>query len=188
MRRALFLLAVASTLLTGCGDAQNEFSSAPCYVQVDNSKHQDATLASAMNPSSPGVFCIVSRQSKAGAAYFAFSNNVGQSSTSIYNAIDKRLTLVFGLNNGVIVGYGNLSSPAVFYAYDVECPNCFNFDKIPLRSYPLQMKPSGLAECTTCHRFYDMNNDGNVAQGEGGKALTRYIASTTGPYGVLMVN
>lgn len=188
MRRALFLLAVASTLLTGCGDAQNEFSSAPCYVQVDNSKHQDATLASAMNPSSPGVFCIVSRQSKAGATYFAFSNNVGQSSTSIYNAIDKRLTLVFGLNNGVIVGYGNLSSPAVFYAYDVECPNCFNPQALPVKSRPLKLSSNGIATCAVCKREYNLNNGGVIAKGDGGKKITRYRCATSGPFGVLQVN
>ncbi len=188
MRSALFLLAVASTLLTGCGDAQNEFSSAPCYVQVDNSKHQDATLASAMNPSSPGVFCIVSRQSKAGATYFAFSNNVGQSSTSIYNAIDKRLTLVFGLNNGVIVGYGNLSSPAVFYAYDVECPNCFNPQALPVKSRPLKLSSNGIATCAVCKREYNLNNGGVIAKGDGGKKLTRYRCATSGPFGVLQVN
>ena len=185
MRKPLFLLTML-LLLVACDKAENEYTSRTCYLVIDNSVHQDATLAAAMTPYS-NVFATVSIIFESGAQYFYFQSNQGGTPTkSIFNAIDRRRTFRVGMNNGVIVGYGSLEGR--FYAYDRECPNCFNFDKIPLRSYPLQMKPSGLAECTTCHRFYDMNNDGNVAQGEGGKALTRYIASTTGPYGVLMVN
>ena len=33
-----------------------------------------------------------------------------------------------------------------------------------------------------------MNNGGNIVKGDGGNKLTRYRASTTGPYGVLSVN
>ena len=36
-------------------------------------------------------------------------------------------TCALGIYNKtvIIVGYGNLSSPAVFYCYDSQCPNCY---------------------------------------------------------------
>jgi hypothetical protein len=86
------------------------------------------------------------------------------------------------------VGYGALSQPAVLYAFDRECPNCFDPAAIPLRSKPLSMSSSGIATCNVCKRQYDLNNNGFISAGEEGKRLTRYRATTTGPYGVLSVN
>jgi len=92
------------------------------------------------------------------------------------------------MNNGLIVGYGNLSDPPIFYAFDRECPNCYDDSRVPIRSFPLRMTSNGMAVCQTCQREYDMNNGGNIVKGDGGNKLTRYRASTTGPYGVLSVN
>ena len=191
MRFRLFgwLFVAMTLLLTSCGDAESEFSKAPCYVVIDNATHQDATLATAMNATSPGIFCIVKKTVKSGgAAYFSFTNNEGQHSDKLYTAIDSRRTLIFGLSNGIIVGFGNLSSPATFYAYDLQCPNCFDPQALPLREHPLTLETNGLARCTLCKREYNLNTGGIVAKGDGGKKLTRYYASTAGPFGVLQVN
>ena len=75
-----------------------------------------------------------------------------------------------------------------FYAYDLECPNCFDPNYIPVRSKPLSISVNGLATCNLCKRQYDMNNGGIVSKGEGGKKMTRYRAATTGPLGVMSVN
>ena len=149
---------------SSCGDTQSEYSSCTCYFVFDDDAHLDPTLAAAMTRYS-GVF-----------------------TESIFNAIDTRRTLIMGMNDGVIVGYGVLSDPVTFYAYDRECPNCFDPNRIPIRSYALTTTSNGMAVCNTCKRKYDMNNGGNLVEGDAGKKLTRYRAATTGPYGKLSVN
>ena len=176
------------TILFACGENSNEFSSVACFVQVDNRDHNNSTLASAMNPMAPGVFCLVQSTQQGGALYFGFKNNQGSQSSSIFNGKDQRMTFIFGYNNGVIVGFGNLDSPAVFYAYDYQCPNCFDWQTIPRKNYPLSMSADGTAACNVCKRVYNMNTGGNIVKGDGGNKLTRYRASTTGPLGILNVH
>ena len=189
MKRFLnILLTLTVVLLTGCGDSSNEYTIGTCYVVIDNGIHQDATLAGAMNPNAPGIFCIVKRNTRGGVTYFDFTNNAGVSSSKPFNAIDTRRTLIMGQNNGIIVGYGTLNTPPIFYAYDLECPNCFDPNAIPVKSKPLSISTNGIATCSVCHRQYDLNNNGFISSGEGGNKLTRYHANTTGPFGVLAVN
>lgn len=33
--------------------------------------------------------------------------------------------------------------PPIFYAYDAECPNCFDLNALPMRSYPLTVTGDG---------------------------------------------
>ena len=186
MRKLLVLLACA--LLAACGNTENEYTVGTCYFVFDNSIHQDATLASVMNAAAPGIFCTITKTVNGGAESFAFINSAGQTSSKNLNAVDKKRTLVLGYNNGIIVGFGALNNPVVFYAFDRECPNCFDPNAIPIRSKPLSVSTNGLASCAVCHRQYDLNNDGFISSGESGKRLTRYHAATTGPFGVLSVN
>ena len=189
MRRSIFLFAcLCSLLLSACNDSENEYTIGACLVIIDNSVHQDPTLASAMNINAPGVFCTITKGLENGANKFFFSNNVGQHSSVALNALDSRRTLILGYNEGIIVGFGNLDYPARFVAYDRECPNCFDPNRIPIRSYALTTTSNGMAVCNTCKRKYDMNNGGNLVEGDAGKKLTRYRAATTGPYGKLSVN
>jgi len=175
-------------VLFGCGNTENEFTVGTCYFVFDNSIHQDPILASAMNTNAPGVFCVVTTTMRNGANYFVFTNSGGQTSSQLYNALDTRRTLALGFNGGIIVGFGALSMPAIFYAFDRECPNCFDPNAIPIKSRPLSVGADGKATCAVCHRKYDLNNNGFVASGEDGKRLTRYHAATTGPFGILSVN
>ena len=55
--------------LTSCGDSENEYTTKTCYFIFDNSIHTDATLAAAMNPSAPGIFCQVTMAVRSGATY-----------------------------------------------------------------------------------------------------------------------
>ena len=184
----LLLTSLALLLLTGCGETTNEFTLGSCYVVIDNGVHQDATLAGAMNPNVPGIFCIIKCNTRAGARYFDFTDNAGVSSSKPLNGVDARRTIVMGQNNGIIVGYGTLNQPPSFYAYDLECPNCFDPNAIPVKSKPLSISTNGIATCSVCHRQYDLNNNGFVSSGDSGNKLTRYHANTTGPFGVLSVN
>lgn len=172
---------------SSCGDTQNEYTSHHCYFVFDNQTHNDPTLAAAMTPYS-GVFTTISLTTKGGARYFVFKSNQNISSDKIFNNIDSQRTLILGMNDGIIVGYGTLSDPLTFYAYDRECPNCYDDSRIPIRSFPITVSSNGIGTCNNCHRQYDLNNGGIIGSGDGGLKLTRYRASTTGPYGILTVN
>ncbi len=182
------LILALSVLLCACEGAQNEFTIGECYVVIDNSVHQDPTLASAMNSMAPGIFCRIKQTMKGGAVYYVFASNMGGSSESVLNALDQRRSVMLGYNNGIIVGFGSMDVPPVFYAYDDECPNCFDPEVLPMRSKKLTLNSSGMAECAVCHRQYNMNTGGNIVSGDGGKKMTRYRGMTTGAFGVLSVN
>lgn len=176
------IIIVAHLLLVAC-TAESTFTNYPCRLTIDNSIHNDATLASAMNGFSPGVFClVVANETK---KQYEFSTNYGTSSASKFNAIDERRTRSLGMNNGVVVGFGTLTGE--FYGYDRECPHCFNPDAVPVRSRPLSLGSDGIATCQVCHNRFDMNMGGNCVSEAGIKGMVRYRASTTGPLGILYV-
>ena len=136
MTRQLALTAIAVLgLLASCDKAENRYSNYHCNLTIDNSQHLDATLASAMDPNASGTFCLIGYTIHGGATHFTFANNRGNHSESIFNAIDDRLKSQehLGLNGRIIVGYGNMDNPPTFYAYDGECPNCFDPNALPLR-------------------------------------------------------
>lgn len=187
-KRGITLLLLSLLLgIMACGDVQNEFTSMRCFVLFDNMIHSNAVLAGAMTPNS-GIYVRMTLTFKDGARCILFENNQGQSSITKLNAKDEKRPQVVGQNDGIIVGYSMLETPAVFYAFDAECPNCFNFEQVEFRSYRLQMSSSHIAVCNTCKRKYDLGNGGMIIEGENGKKLLRYRAATTGPYGVLSVN
>ena len=177
------MLALMSIIIGSCTD-NFTFSEYPCYLVIDNSIHQDPTLASAMSPTSPGVFCQISADEVK--HQYQLTNNYGQSSVTAYTAVDLRLTRDVGMNNAIIVGYGTLTG--LFYAYDRECPNCFSPNALPLKSYPISINTVGVGTCGKCGRKYDLNGGGFIIEGDKGNKLTRYRCSTTGPYGILNVN
>ena len=187
---SLLCLWGVGTLLSSCS-ADDEYSPLHLGIYINNATHQDPTLASAMNPASPGVFCLIKYDASKKA--FAFSSNQGLSSESAMTAIEQQqgFSSRIGMNNGLIVGYGNLSTDVsggyTFYAYDAQCPNCFDYNAIPMKSYPLTMNSAGIATCANCKRQYNMNTGGNCTNNSG-KDMTRYRCSTTGALGYLVVN
>ena len=186
MKHLLYILLLLTALLGSCGEVTDEYSRYPCYLVVDNSLHNDATLASAMTANT-GVFVTVTITTQSGAKYFVFKSNQGTETKTVFYAIDQRRQFILGQNGALIVGYG-FSIDGIFYAYDRECPNCFDPNAIPMRSHPLTVSDNGFATCATCHRQYNLNNRGIIAQGDPGKRMTRYHASTTGWNGVLSVH
>lgn len=178
---------LAAVMLTACTEEDNRYSNYHCNLSIDNSKHLNSVLASAMDANTSGTFCIIGFTIKGGAKYYTFQNNQGNSDTSIFNAIDDRLNNQerIGMNGRLIVGYGNMDYPAQFYAYDGECPNCFDLDALPMRSYPLTIDSQGIATCAACHRQYRLNQEGVCISG--GSHLTLYRANTPVPNGVLQV-
>lgn len=181
------MVLLAAVMLTACTEEDNRYSNYHCNLSIDNSKHLNSVLASAMDANTSGTFCIIGFTIKGGAKYYTFQNNQGNSDTSIFNAIDDRLNNQerIGMNGRLIVGYGNMDYPAQFYAYDGECPNCFDLDALPMRSYPLTIDSQGIATCAACHRQYRLNQEGVCISG--GSHLTLYRANTPVPNGVLQV-
>ena len=190
---SVFVASVA--LLAACTSDDNTYSNYHCNLYIDNSTHQDATLQSAMNPAAPGTFCKISFTSSPRPAY-SFATNQGQSSPSPFDAIDTQRGNAnrIGMNNGIYVGFANqltdLKGVYTFVAYDAQCPNCFDYNALPLRSYPITVNSAGIGTCANCHRQYNLNTGGNCTNSTsaGDKGMTRYRATTTGPLGLLYVN
>ena len=180
------ILTLLTATFASCGEAEFEYSSAPCYLIIDNSLHQDATLASALTQYS-GTYVTITIITKSGARYFSFTNNVGKHTESIFNAYDERRSLILGYNGGLIVGYGN-SIDGILYAFDRECPNCFDPNMLPLKSRPLSVSENGIATCSYCKRQYNLNIGGFICKGDKGKKMTKYNCPPTKPYGILSVN
>lgn len=177
---------LAVLVLGACSEAKFDYSPQKVYFIFNNAVHQDATLQSALNPMSPGVFCRIYEDMdyKAKARYFYFESNQGLTSRKKAIAEDTSRTRIIGVYNktGIIVGYGNLSSPAPLYAYDSQCPNCYA--EKGTTSFKLSIDSKGIATCPTCKRTYDLNNNGITADGD---KLMKYRATCTGPLGLLMV-
>ena len=175
----MVLFTVAVMELSSCSDAEKTFSDFHPNLEIDNAVHLDATLASAMDVTNTGVWCHVSTTMRSGAYYFLFNNNQGLSSESIFNAIDSRQGSQqrVGMNNGIIIGFSAYGNG--FFAYDAQCPDCFDYQALPLRNYPLTLDGIGKATCNHCQRTFDLNSWPN--------GLTRYHATTSGPFGLLHV-
>ena len=181
-------VALAATW-TACQDESFTFSTYRNNLTIDNSIHQDPVLAGAMNAFSKGIFCRITFSQKTGVKKFIFEDNHGNRSEKPFNAVDERLQSQnhLGMNNGLIVGFTTFGSSApgtaaggdAFVAYDNQCPDCFRYDELPLRNFPLSLHGNGMASCDNCRRKYDLNVVGN--------GLTRYRATTTGSHGILHV-
>ena len=189
MKRHIFnasLLTLLLLLLAGC-KAENEYSKWACSFAYSNMIHNDATLASAMIAESRGVFCKISESG----VYIVFQNNQNLTSQQPMSEEERRNNYIFGLNNGIIVGYQtfNTMPNGGFVAYDGQCPNCVRRENNYLNpKFHLSMSSNGIATCPKCKKTYDMNNGGIIQNGEEGDVgLEKYLASTTGPFGFISV-
>lgn len=162
--------------LNACGETEFTHSNHPVSFVFDTRLHTHSpALASALN--GLGVFVTVSEVNNAGQPAYRFDNHQGLVNVIPLNATDERQTRLIGQNNALIIGYGNLDTPAPFYAYDGECPHCFNFNAIPLKSSPLSVANNGIASCKNCGRRFNLNTGGNMIAGEGRYRLAVYRAS-----------
>ena len=179
----LYLLTLL--LLTGC-KAEEEYSEWPCRFAYDNMVHQDATLASAINGGSRGVFCLITENSRGGKKYLQFLNNNGDSSEQPESAEEEQAKFILGINNGIIVGFQTLNTEPYygFVGYDVQCPNCVRRQNNTVNpNYRIVMESNGIATCSKCGKSYDMNNGGLVINGqEGDTGLEKYVAMTDGQH------
>ena len=188
----LLLLTSYLFLLSAC-QAESEYSTWPCRFAYDNSIHQDATLASAMDVNVPGLFCLITESVRGGVKYLNFRTNYNTTSSLAESEAEKRAEYILGLNNGIIVGFQNSQldefGRAMFVAYDVQCPNCVRQSgNTSSPNYGVTMDDRGLATCGKCGRRYNLNNGGIVQNGqEGDTGLEKYAAATSGPFGHVSV-
>ena len=185
LRRTLAALAALCLTATSCGDSESMYCRYPCRFVFNPATHA-SSAALLTTVGTPGTFCTVSRVTKCGASYYHFVTTDGISDDVIFTMEDQRSTVLIGLNNAIVFGYGNVDYPPVLYAYDMECPNCFDPEAIPVRSHQIRTAQTGMATCPTCHRQYNLNTGGNVVGGDPGKQLSRYRAHYA-PGGVLSV-
>lgn len=175
MLQLKFFLLTIPLLFIRC-DGLNEYTTYPCrFVFNMNTHANSAALRSTVGGT--GIFCKVSKTYKGGANYYHFETNQGLSDDVIFTAEDEKTTVALGMKDAIWFGFGNLDIPATFYAYDNQCPNCFDPNAIPQKSRPLTVNSAGLATCSTCRRTYNMNTGGNITSGDAGDKLTRYHAS-----------
>ena len=194
MRRPIvscLLSLICYLFLAGCS-ADEEYSTHACRFSYNNMVHNDATLASAMNENSRGTFCLISENTRAGVRYIVFENSAGLKSEKMETAEEVEAKFILGLNNGIIVGYQTLITEGPnkgFVGYDVQCPNCVRrTNNTANPNYRVTMESSGIATCSKCGKKYDMNNGGIIQNGEDeDRGLYKYVASTTGPLGVVSV-
>lgn len=173
---ALLCISLLFVALNGCGNAEFTHSNRPVSFVFDTRLHSHSpALASALN--SLGIFVTVSESTQTGRLSYRFDNHQGVVDFVPLNAIDERQTRLIGQNNALIIGHGSFDTPAPFYAYDGECPHCFNFNALPLKSYPLSIANNGIASCPNCGRKFNLNTGGNMIAGDGRYRLTVYRAS-----------
>lgn len=181
-----WLMAVVAVAVMPSCDSDFTYSSYPCYLVIDNSKHLDETLSTALTPQSPGVFCLITLNGACNT--FIFENSHGQKSSKPFNAIDMRMSHQLGMNGGLIVGYGTFSEGRLS-AFDRECPECFILQSDRLVARHLTLHEDGTASCPVCKNKYDMNNGGIclTSSKKGQKGMTTYRCSAAGPFGVLTI-
>lgn len=139
-----------------------------------------SSLYSALN--SPGMFCSITFP-PSGKYVFTLHNGVQDSYTP--TAMDGYVRPEYIA--GFIVGtpqIPDLNSQFFQVAYDLVCPSCYELTYIQ-RS--LRLTEDGHAECTGCHRSYDLNNGGIIVQGEPGHKLIRYHIAYAPAQNVMVV-
>ena len=187
----IFLYLLLSPFIFSSCNAEGEYSTWPCRFTYDNSLHLDATLASAMNVDSRGVFCKIWDSSMGGLVLHFQSNQGGDATHQPVTEMERQSNYILGVNNGIIVGFQTMNTQPYggFVAYDAQCPNCVRRENNYLNpKFPLSMSNSGIASCGKCGKKYDLNNGGLIQNGEEGDVgLQKYLATTTGPHGFLSV-
>lgn len=191
--RSLATLALA-LVLSAC-TTEFTYTDIPCRFVFNMNRHLiSPALQSAVG--GRGVYCKVTTTIKGGASYFHFQTNDGLEDDVPFIEEDKRMTLILGSNGALWFGFSNIDTDnngqpvfyePVFYAYDAECPNCFDPSAIPVRSHPLQVASTGIATCPTCHRTYNMNTGGNRQDGDPGAPLRRFRRSSYSTAGIVSI-
>ncbi len=165
------LLVVAAFGAASCSEdkVENRYTSLPAnfVYRYTNTVPQ---LNSALN--NLGEFATI----RLDRDYYYFSNLTGTTQVN-KTALSNYQNVHMGLC-GFIVGLPNIPEPgsdvSTVVCYDLACPNCYEALAI---TRTLTLREGGYASCTSCDRTYNLNSQGIVSQGTGGKSLYRYRVS-----------
>lgn len=167
-RKIIGLLA-ATLLLVACeSDVENLYSNFRAFFRFTPVTSAQPLYKSLNNP---GLFCMVEFTT----SHTIFKGNDGSSYAAPRTALDQYGRPVY--ISGFIIGTPSLPDlNSNFYnvAYDLVCPNCYDESYIQRKT---QFEGYDKMKCTTCHRSYNLNNNGVVDGGENGRPLFRYRLS-----------
>lgn len=175
----LLTILLGFVLLSACsGDAvvENKYSGYTARFSF-SPVNAVPTLYRACN--SLGDFCMIDMPI-GGANQIRFR---GFSSTDYYakTAIQGYQSFLLGIGGVIIIGLPNMAEPGAMQStvtcYDGCCSSCYRQSNI---TKPLELDEFGIVNCPSCHRKYDMNNQGMVIEGEKGHSLFRYAVSYNG--------
>lgn len=121
-RLTAYILLLTVYLFTSCG-AEQQYTSWSCRFIFNNATYLDQTIAVAINPTIPGIFCKVTEETRGGTRYLVFENSHGATSRHQMMAGELGNNLRIGQNNGIIIGVQSMGDNS-FTAYDLHCPNC----------------------------------------------------------------
>lgn len=165
-----FLMFSVSLLLASCGDevVSSKYCSLPANFTFSpvNSISQLHSSCESM-----GEWCTITLSGNT----FLFAKPEGNPGKANRTAVDGYTGFYMGLC-GFIVGLPNIPElgelVSVVTCYDLACRNCYEGTGYMTRR--LALREGGYAYCSRCQRTYDLNNTGQVSQGEAGKPLFRY--------------
>ena len=142
----------------------NKYCNLPAKLTIENNL-QASVLYKCCE--TPGNFCSITRNSQS----YIFTDT---SETSELKARPIHNYEYLGLS-GFIVGHANIpesgEDQTKVICYDRACPNCYKDYNI---INPLVLHIDGICKCNNCERIYDLNDVGNIKEGEEGISLYRY--------------
>lgn len=192
MSRKLFtfhfsLLFAVSLCLVGCkGEVVDEFCHHTASFRFDfQYGHTQSYLYAALNSSNYFTY-VTTQLVNGGPEYKLITEVYGNKEKSeeiITEAVLTQSGRILGLNNGLIVGRSSFQNGEL-YAFDSQCPNCFN--ETSQKKYLLKFQDSSNVTCDRCKRVYGLLNGGVVVSDEIGhevnEKLFRYRATYSGTY------
>lgn len=165
------LTLIATVLLTGCtGDVvvSNKYCNYPARFSYSPISAV-SQLYTACN--SLGEWSTITAKN----SQYIFSNLTGNTPVNV-SAVQNYTSYNMGYCScGYLVGLPSIpevgTTQSVVTCYDLACSNCFRDRSVSKR---LTLQASGKAYCSSCQRTYDLNNIGQVCQGDAGINLFRY--------------
>ena len=164
-----FLILLFSLFLASCGDevVSNKYCSLPAHF-LFTPVNSISQLNSSCN--SMGEWCTIIAQNN----QVLVSKPTGEPGKINITADVMYHGMYLGLS-GLIVGLPNTPElgevQPIVTCYDLACRNCYEERNTTPR---LSLKEGGYAHCSKCQRTYNLNNVGQVNQGDAGKPLYRY--------------
>lgn len=182
---AMLVVLVATGIVSSCEKAENRYSGYRTYFKYAPVSAKPNLYRAC---TSLGEFCSITYPP--GVNYVIKSPSTPSSVDYIQRtALQGYQGFVLGVGGGLIVGMPTipemLEQESQVTCYDLCCPNCYQVYHILKQ---LELHVGGSAACSSCHRTYDLNNQGMVSKGDAGRSLFRYYVHYYAPTQSLTIN